>query len=79
MVLYEDMRTSTVFCNEYGLFGLDARTVHKQNQIFVRDKTECKLVANSASYISINLQGTKFFCLICYEERGSPGNFLSLA
>jgi hypothetical protein len=29
--------------------------------IFVRDKTEGKLVANSATYIFINLQGRKIF------------------
>ena len=68
-----------MFCIECGSFGLDARTLYKQNQIFVRDKTECtsKLEANSSTYISINLQGTKNLCLICYDERGSPGNFLS--
>jgi hypothetical protein len=73
------MRKNTVLCIEYGLFRLDARKLHKQNQIFARDKTEGKLAANSATYISINLQGKKNLCLICYEKRGSPGNFLSLA
>jgi hypothetical protein len=68
-----------VFCIENGLFGLDTKTLHKQNQIFARDKTEGKLAANSATYISIYLQGTKNLCLICHEERGSPGYSLSLA
>lgn len=66
-------------CIEYGIFGLDAKTLHKQNQTFARDKTERKLAANSVTCVSINMQGTKNLCLNCHEECGIPGNSLSLA
>jgi hypothetical protein len=50
-----------MFCIENGLLELDARTLHKQNQIFARNKTEGKLAASSGICISINLKGTKIF------------------
>ena len=68
------MTPNKVFCIECGLFGLDARTLRKQNKIFSRDKTEGKLATNSANYISIKGTAVAQWLRCCATNRKVAGS-----